>query len=78
MKSNKELVQIDFVFSDDGYEIFKVIHAGYEDAPKLETRWDEPCLQLDSGYFYDYESLRQWIDENNGKTIIVTIDYTEH
>jgi len=73
----KELIVLDVVTTEDGYELFKVLHAGYEGEPK-PTNWNEPSHVLDgNGYFQEHTELMQWVEENED-TIIVVTDYTEH
>lgn len=73
----KELIVLDIVTTDDGYELFKVLHAGYEGSPK-QVNWHEPSHFVDgNGYFQEHSELMRWVEENED-TIIVVTDYTEH
>ncbi len=75
--NKKELIVLDVVTTEDGYELFKVLHAGYEGEPK-STEWNEPSHVLDgNGYYQDHSSMMEWVEEN-ADSIIVLIDYTDH
>lgn len=68
----KELVVVDTITTEDGFEIFKVLHAGYESSPK-ECRWTHPCYALDNAYFYDRDAVLEWIEDND--EILVVENY---
>ena len=70
-----ELVKLDVAYTEDGYELYAVLHAGYEGIPQ-DSSWGRMSDWADTGYFFSQDSLEEWVEQMTEEGYIkVVADY---
>jgi hypothetical protein len=57
-----ELVVLDVLTTEDGYELYAILHAGYEGMPETPS-WSRRSDHCDTGFFTDVDNLEEFVKE---------------
>lgn len=72
-----ELVVLDVLTTEDGYELYAILHAGYKGMPETPS-WSRRSDHCDTGFFTDEDALRDFVAEYEADGYFkVTKDYTK-